>query len=341
MANTWEEVSVAAEENRHELKLHGAEISSRIENNGLDEGIYDLVNLNYLDITRTCLQSVGENLGKLENLTNLVLHNNRLTAVPSCINDLVKLKLVDVSNNQIEEFPSDISKLENLHSLNASMNKLETFPDLSQLGNLHILNVSHNNFTNLPEGIFSTKLVHLSQIIASDNQIEALSSDVSSMPHLNLLDLSSNKLCDVPLELSECPKLKELDLKSNKFKDRRFGKLVEQCGTKQVLDYLLTLLKKERAQQGKKGKGKDKKKKGAKVPTNEEEVLCNLIKVLHFSEGPGVTVQVTPAVMSVRQYIVCCIVHNLDFHQSNEMFKHFITLQVYIKPTFVILNTHF
>ncbi|XP_033747381.1 leucine-rich repeat-containing protein 47-like [Pecten maximus] len=328
MANTWPEVQLAASENRRELTLHGQEISRRIKESGIDEGLFDLSLLNFLDISKTCLSDVGSGVGLLTNLTDLVLHNNNLTSVPNEITKLTLLKLLDVSNNQITSFPEDISSLTNLQTLNVSMNKLTEFPAVGDLGALHIFNISHNQMEELPEGIFSSSLVHLSKIIGNDNVITELSGDIVDLAHLNTLDLSNNKLLEVPSEMSECAKLKELNLKGNKFKDRRFGKMVDQCGTKSVLDYLATQLKKEREQAGKKGKGK-KKKGGKKEQAEVEDIIKNMINILHFAGAAeaGCTVQLKPAVLSVRQYIVCCIVRELDFQQSVNLFKNFITLQ--------------
>lgn len=332
LKNKMEEVRKAAEEKRRELVITGQTASKFIEENGLDDELYHLTCLNYLSISKTCLRQLSPKLGNLVNLTNLVLHNNQLTALPGEIQALSKLKFFDVSNNQIEEMPESISNLSELESLNVSVNKLSSFPPVGNLKSLHIFNVAHNSLTELPEGIFNPKLVHLSQIIAGNNEIELLSPNVTELPHLNMLDISNNKLKEVPAELSECPKLKELILKGNKFSDRRFGKLVEQCATKSVMEYLSNNLKKERAKNpDKKGKGKskEKKKKGQKADDDDVEFLTDTIDVLHFpDDDDGLVVSITPAVLSVRPYIVCCIVKNLDLQKTANSFKQFITLQV-------------
>lgn len=331
LKNKMEEVRKAAEEKRRELVISGQTASTFIEENGLDDELYHLTCLNYLSISKTCLRQLSPKLGNLVNLTNLVLHNNQLTALPGEIQALSKLKFFDVSNNQIEEMPESISNLSELESLNVSVNKLSSFPPVGNLKSLHIFNVAHNSLTELPEGIFNPKLVHLSQIIAGNNEIESLSPNVTELPHLNMLDMSNNKLKEVPAELSECPKLKELNLKGNKFSDRRFGKLVEQCATKSVMEYLSNNLKKERAKNpDKKGKGKskEKKKKGQKADDDDVEFLTDSIDVLHFDDDDGLVVSITPAVLSVRPYIVCCIVKNLDLQKTASSFKQFITLQV-------------
>lgn len=49
--------------------------------------------------------------------------------------------------------------------------------------------------------------------------------------------------------------------------------------------------------------------------------------MLGLGEGDGVpSIVVAPGVKEVRPYLVCCVIHNLDF--SGDLFKRFITLQV-------------
>lgn len=329
MTSTWTEISLAIQENRHELKLQGPTISQYVEQNGVDSRLFQLNHLNYLDFSKTCLSELSDDLGCLVNLTNLVLHHNKLKCLPATISNLKKLKCLDVSHNELETIPDSISTLSDLHTLNCSMNQIEEFPSIEKMKSIHVFNISNNSLTVLPDGIYSEELVHLSQIFASDNQIEEIQSEISDLPHLNLLDLSNNKLTTVPSELSLCPKLKDLHLKGNKFKDRRFGKLVEQCPTKSVLDYLANALKKEQELAGKKDKKpKEKKRKGKKSSKDAVEVVRDMISILHFPEDEGYTVQVTPAVLSVRQYVLCCVVRQLYFKKSLMVYKHFITLQV-------------
>ena len=326
---TLEEISVALNENRRELVLHGKKLSKPIDENGIDERLFTLKSLNYLEIVGTSLTKLDSKIGQLSELTKLVLCQNEITELPSTIEQLKKLKLLNVSNNHLEETPEAVCQLTELDTLNFSMNKLTSLPAVDALVNLHVINIANNQLTSLPDGIFSSDLVHLSQIIASDNQITEISEDVNDLPHLNLLDLSNNKLTAVPATLSLCPKLKELNLKGNKFKDRRFGKMVDQCQTKSCLEYLHNIWKKEN-QATKKAGGKEKekkKKKGKKSTEAEDEIMKNQVKVVPFPGDDGTTITVHPAVLSVRQYLVCCIVRNLDLARTGK-FKSFITLQV-------------
>ena len=332
MSATWDEVSLAKQDKRRELVLQGKEISKRIDSHGLDTGIYQLVHLNYLEISSTTLSELQLGVGALENLTALLLCNNKLTSVPQEIGNLKKLKILNLSNNVIDKVPQEIFGLSELDTLNLSMNKISELPAVNNLTNLHVFNVSNNQLSSLPEGLFDAELVHLSQILASDNEITELSGDVENLTHLITLDLSDNKLTELPAVLCVCPKLKEINFKGNKFKDRRFGKLVEQRGGKPVLDYLENIWKKENEKAGK-GKEKDKRKKKKKTKAQMEEdeleeIQKNMISVLKFHSDAGVVVEVAPAVLTVRQYILCCVVRNLDLQRKKTMFKSFITLQV-------------
>lgn len=331
MATAWSEIETVRKENRRELCLRGQEVKKRIEKNGLDDELYTLVGLNFLEIADTPLTSIADGLGKLSNLTSLLLPNNRLETLPKSVGELVKLKTLNLSNNQITQVPEEVAQLPELETLNLSINQLSEFPSVKNLSRLHFLDLSHNKLESLPEDLTDSSLSHLSQIRASENCISEIPGDFSRLPHLNLLDLSENSITDVPADLSQCFKLKELNLKGNKVKDRRLKKLIDQCPTKSILDYLNGVLEKEKKDGGDgKGKGKKERKKKGKQKEEAEEVedLRNLLQVLRFSEDETKVVKVQPSVLDVRPYIVCCIFRNINFSQSVNMFKHFITLQV-------------
>ena len=329
MADPWPVVAVARSENRRELKL-GKEVSRNIEKNGLDPHIFQLVSLNFLEISHTCLSTLANDLGNLTNLTNLVLQANALTALPASIGNLSKLKYLDISHNKLETLPSELSKLGELQTLNALMNQLTEFPDVAPLKSLHILNVSHNKLTALPKGISDEGLVHLSEIIANNNAITALPADLSNLPHLNVLDLADNQIEELPNELSECTKLRDLRLSGNKIKDRKLVKFTQQNSLKQIMQFLAAALQKSAAAAGDKKdkKAKPKKKKKTDKDADVDEVAKAIMTVLRFPASRGLVVKVESKVASVRPYIVCCILHHLDFYQSNNMFKNFITKQV-------------
>ena len=95
----WPETQVAKNDSRCELVLTGADISRRIE---ADDGVFDpavfrLSALNFLEVSKTQLRVLGDDLGLLTRMQNLVLRNNELETLPASIGNLTKLKLVLVS----------------------------------------------------------------------------------------------------------------------------------------------------------------------------------------------------------------------------------------------------
>ncbi|CAG5120834.1 unnamed protein product [Candidula unifasciata] len=329
----WEEVQAVKTENRRELSLQGPTINKKIEDYGLDEHVFSLTSLNLLKIAGTPLEVISDKLGNLSNLTTLMLGNNKLKELPSTIGNLTSLKVLDVSGNKLQSLPETISNLVNLTSLNANLNSLTSFPNISGFKFLAYLSISRNKLKSLPEGICDPSLILLSTIDAANNEIESLPSDISNLSHLITLNVASNKLDSLPLELCECPKLKEVIIADNKMKDRKLLKLAEHS-TKSLLNYLSTQLDKQRASEEGGGKGKkDKKKKKKGDKKGVEDLERDVMSVLQFESEKGLEISVTAGVLSVRQYLVCCIVRNLDFNKSNNMFKRFINLQTRLHDT--------
>ena len=336
MASEWLEVDKAIEENRHELVLTGETIATRITQTGLDERIFTLITLNFLEISKCGLQALPPTVSHLTSLSNLVLHGNHLRDVPDSIGQLGRLKYLDLSNNELESLSPSVGELRELQTLNVSKNRITELIDPGEMASLHILDVSHNCLTELPDGICSSQLSLLSTILANNNELESLPEDLFELPSLKLLDVTANKLKEIPPVLSECAKLKELKFGSNPLKDKRLLKMMSQCSTKACLDYLRNVLEKER-KSGKSSKGggekRDKKKRAGKTKEDVDAVdalALNLMKVVHFSTDESFLIQVTADVLAVRPYVVCCVVRNLNFGKSKNMMRRFITLQVWI-----------
>ena len=331
-SSSWEEVQAVHREKKHELSLQGSSVNERIETSGLDPHIFKLSGLNLLKIAGTPIEIIPDSLGNLTNLTSLMLENNNLKHLPDSIGNLTCLKFLDISGNKLQTLPQNLSQLVNLQSLNATLNLLSSFPDVSNLKQLAYLYVSKNKLTCLPEGICDPTLTLLSTIEAGDNEITSLPSEISNLVHLIKLDVSSNKLSALPFELSECPKLKEVVINGNSLKDRKLLKLAEHS-SKALLNHLSTLLDKERAAAdggGSKGK-KEKKRKGRGKKGEKPDVERDVISVLQFEPEKGLVVTASPEVMSVRQYIVCCTMRNVDFSKSQNLYKRFIQMQVRLR----------
>ncbi len=333
-APEWEEVSQAAGENRRELVLTGKEIAAKIQKHGLDKRLYSLNLLNFLEISSVGLCEVSNDISNLDHLVNLVLRSNKLTLLPDTLCQLKALRFLDISSNQVKQLPDDIGDLTELHTLDVSGNELAVIPEsVNKLKHLSVCNFSTNGLSSI-DNLLSPDLAHLSEIIASGNQIDHLSPDVSSLHVLKKLDLSGNKIQDLPASLAECHKLRDLDFKTNPIKDRRLAKLIQQGkGHKAILDYVHshgTRSESSGEKTPKKDKKKGRKKKASENAGDTGDELAVMIRVLSVRAedcDDNVQVIVSKSVASVRPYIVCCIVKDVDLEQGN-MFKRFITAQV-------------
>ncbi|KAK3540285.1 hypothetical protein QTP70_029622 [Hemibagrus guttatus] len=264
--------------------------------------------------------------------------------------------------NELQALPEEICSLSELTTLNVSCNGIAALPDgLSRCTKLSSINVGKNALVCLPEDLCSSKLELLNTVIASENNIEQLSTDIHSLPALKVLDLSNNKLREIPFELADCPKLKDINFKGNKLKDKRLEKMVNGCQTKSVLDYLRVggrgkgkgkQLDADGAEQSDRNRNASKKKNAAKQrdKKGEEDAVDELkkmvVKILHISDFPSdMTVKVYPQVKDVRPYIVCCIVKGMNLKPGNAL-KRFLVAQTKLhddicgKRTTATIATH-
>lgn len=349
----------------HELRICGPKHAKQIDDdNGINDLVYRMYSLNFMEVSRTSLNALSIKIKELENLTQLMLYDNKLVTLPKEIGLLRKLKTLDLSNNQLVSLPSEMSQLSDLQSLNIINNKIDSLPkDLSKWSNLIVIKFSHNRFQRFPPGLCSeTFKQHLTEIHAADNEIQDLPMDIHHLAALRHLDLSNNKVEFVPGELAECVKIKTLALQGNPIKDVRLHKLAEKNPTKQILQYVAKSCPKG----GQAGKGAGKGGKGNRKKTvssssnksgdskedgdgadentasveDQVEASSEQIRQTITRKGPEIIgeidilavhpdawfiIEAESAILDDRK-IVACIVRNLTFEDEKAV-KKFLTLQ--------------
>lgn len=123
----------------------------------------------------------------------------------------------------------------------------------------------------------------------------------------------------------------DLNLKDNPIADRRLLKLIDQCHTKQIIDYL-----KQHGIRTTKAASKADMKKNKKHSRNDSEEFEEMpskrymINVKHFT-NESLKVIVDEAVKTVRPHFAGCIILNVSFNDIN--FKKFIQLQTKLHET--------
>lgn len=341
---------MAIHENRCELVLSGAEITKRIDENGLDPNIFALNKLNYLEISRTSTVELPTTLGTLQHLRTLSLHSNQLSGIPLTLGNLSELKHLDISRNVIEFLPKSVNQLVQLHTLNMSTNLVSELPVMDQLDKLTVLDISHNQFDQMPPTLLDKRLVHLSELRARGNQITSLPAGLFLLNSLKILDVEDNKISKVAGEVGDLPKLKEVFLNGNPLSDRRLLKMVTQCHHKQIIDYIRMHCPREKVEstnvEGDKQK-KKKKKKGKDVEGSglgDIDQIVDSIRVIRLNDHLPAVVALE-STKEVRRYIVCCVLRDVDL-KSIGKFKKFISLQTKLhdnecnKRTLATIATH-
>lgn len=203
----WSEVQQAKNENKREIKLSGAEISERIDANGIDISIFSLDSLNLLNISDTTLQILPAEISNLSNLQTLLLYGNEIKTIPDTIGALDKLKVLDISRNQLDNVPDTITKLQNLTTVNFSNNKLTSFPELKEFTKLSVIDLSGNKLSQFPDICFEEN-ANLSEIYLKENVIDEIPHSIDQLISLKHFSLAKNQIKKVPKNLANISKLK-------------------------------------------------------------------------------------------------------------------------------------
>lgn len=322
----WPEIESTKSGNKRELKLHGAGISERIDKDGLDTSIFDLINLNLLNISDTSLKILSPQISNLTNLQTLLLFGNELTELPQCIGKLDKLKVLDVSRNKLTSLPQELAELINLTTINLSNNEIVSFPSQLKLTKLGQLDLSYNKLANFPD-ICNEHFVNLSEVNLQNNEIVDIPDDIQQLVGLKHFNMSVNHIATLPKALAAISKLKDLHLNGNPINDKRLLKLIDQCRTKQVIDYVKQHGSEPAKDDGKSSKNRPTKKQATKatVTSVHKLVVCRHI------EDSSARVIYMENVKDVRPFILCCTVRNLNLQDSN--FKKFLQIQTKLHET--------
>lgn len=305
----WPEIVKVANEKRRELTLTGAEISKRISKDGLDFTIFKLANLNYLNISNTCLETIPKEIEQLHNLQTLVLHSNKLSEVFLPVGG--KLKVLDLSRNNLQMINSCYKNLE-LVSVNLSFNQLSEFVSTSE--SLAVLDLSYNKLKTFPE----CHSGNLAELNLSHNDIDEIPSTIKQLTGLKTLNMNNNTLKSIQVDIIKCSKLREVNFKDNPIIDKKLLKIINQGRLKQIFDYL-----KQNCPVTVDDKNLSSFIEQEKTNDKEKGCLYN-ITIQHFTDD-SLKIIIKDDVKAVRPYITACLIKNVTF--TEEKFKKFIQIQ--------------
>ena len=173
-----------------------------------------LSKITILNLSRTDLKELPENISYLTGLTKLHLLNNKLEKLPENIGSLNKLEILGLGGNKIENLPETIGGLTSLRDLFLPYNQLKKLPEsIGELTKLKILDVRSNKLENLSESI--GKLTNLINLDLSNNELEKLPDSICELTMLTNINFYNNQLKEIPESMYKLTKLEYLELSDN------------------------------------------------------------------------------------------------------------------------------
>lgn len=156
-------------------------------------------------------------IGKLSDVTEMDLSENKIMALPTTIVGLKALTKLDLHSNQLINLPHSFGELINLVDLDLHANRLKSLPvTFGNLTNLIDLDLSSNGFTNLPETIGN--LNSLKRLNVETNELEELPHTIGNCSFLSALRLDFNQLKGLPEAIGKLEWLEILTFKYNRVK---------------------------------------------------------------------------------------------------------------------------
>ncbi|KAG8092641.1 hypothetical protein GUJ93_ZPchr0012g21189 [Zizania palustris] len=204
-------IESSAKKGTTELNLRG-KLLDQIE--WLPVSLGKLQDVTELDLSENRIMALPSTIGSLRYLTKLDLHSNQLINLPDTFGELSNLIDLDLHANQLKSLPTSFGNLMSLANLDLSSNMLKVLPDcLGKLVNLRRLIVETNELEELPYTIGScTSLVELR---LDFNQLKALPEAIGKLEKLEILTLHYNRIKGLPTTVGSLSRLRELDVSFN------------------------------------------------------------------------------------------------------------------------------
>ena len=170
-----------------------------------------LKNVKMINLTDNRISAIPPVLAKMTSLNELYLGHNKLTAVGRELNGLKQLRIANFGNNEIKRFDMTCRSLQ---ILNFEYNQLKDMPEQIFTNRLLSLYAGHNSFRKIPDSI--VRCTSLASLRLEGNDIWYFPPEMQQMAGLKLLNLSECNLSFIPAAICILPNLETLYLNDNK-----------------------------------------------------------------------------------------------------------------------------
>ncbi|XP_048532161.1 plant intracellular Ras-group-related LRR protein 5 [Triticum urartu] len=204
-------IESSAKRGTTELNLRG-KLVDQIE--WLPVSLGKLQDVTELDISENRIMALPSTVGSLRYLTKLDIHSNQLINLPDTFGELSSLIDLDLHANQLKSLPASFGNLTSLANLDLSSNQFKILPDcIGKLMNLRRLIAETNELEELPYTIGSC--ISLVELRLDFNQLKALPEGIGKLEKLEILTLHYNRIKGLPTTIGSLTRLRELDVSFN------------------------------------------------------------------------------------------------------------------------------
>lgn len=112
--------------------------------------VFELYNLELLDVSRNKIETFPVELIKLKKLEEIDLSNNKIEALPEEIREMKRMRKMDLTRNKIWKLPKELGELQKLETLILSKNPIFRLPE--EMKNCTSLQYVDLRFTDIVEG---------------------------------------------------------------------------------------------------------------------------------------------------------------------------------------------
>lgn len=199
------------------------------ERRRIPSGIFDLPNLQLLELRQTNFRAIPDEIQQLQNLRYLKYQGNRngrqILEITDQIGALSSLQMLEISDVLLLELPETIGKLERLEKLGIyNTERLLSIPDsICELPRLKVLEVVNNSINKLPDQLGA---IPLQALDLSNNPLTRLPDSFSELVHLEKLSLEGCRNLEwLPEGFHQLQQLKSLKIKNEQL---NYQYLIEQ-----------------------------------------------------------------------------------------------------------------